>query len=280
MKFLFRLIRNNLFFIAFLFLFGVSLSQVLRFNLYQQSFYFNTSRLALGSTARMQNSFTQYFKLKDVNEKLAAENAELHNLFSNNLLSSDSTVYVIQDSNGAKRYSYQVAAVIKSNTRLRNNFLTINKGTANGIKKGMAVIAPSGIVGLVYDVAENFSLVLTVLNGKFVTTPMIPDIGFREGSITWNGLDPNLVQLNNVDKFKNIKPGMKVFTSNYAVKFPAGIPIGTVKTVKKKATSSFYDINLKLSVDFNNLAYVYVIKDNYKAQLDSLMIQEDQLNVP
>lgn len=280
MKFLFRLIRNNLFPLAFLLLFGISLSQVLRFNLYQQSFYFNSSKAAFSKAAQLQNSWKEYFILMDVNEKLVQENLRLRTNNPQNTMNQDSTVVLVRDTNGLNRYSYQKALVIKGNTRLRNNFVTIDKGKIHGIKKGMAVIAPSGIVGLVYDVANNFSLVLTVLNGKFVTTPMIPAIGFREGSITWNGLDPEIVQLNNVDKFKDVKPGMEVLTSNYAVKFPSGIPIGTIKTVKKKATSSFFEINVKLAVDFRKLGYVYVVTDNYKAQLDSFQIKEDFLNVP
>ncbi len=280
MQFLFRLLRNNLFPVTFIILLGISLAQVLRFNLYQESFYFNSSKNILNSTARLQNSVGSYFKLSDENKALVAQNQQLLNKGFLNTLPNDTNVFVVKDSNGAKRYEYQVAHVIKSNTRLRNNFITIDKGSNNGIKKGMSVISPIGIVGLVFDVTENFSLVLPVLNSKFVTTPMIPEIGFREGSVTWNGLDPDLAQLNYVNKFENLKPGMKIYTSNYSIKFPPGVPIGTIKTVKKKATSSFYDINIKLAVDFKKIGYVYVVKDNFRAQLDTLQLQEDRLNVP
>jgi rod shape-determining protein MreC len=73
---------------------------------------------------------------------------------------------------------------------------------------------------------------------------------------------------------------MKVLTSNFSLKFPAGIPIGTIKTVKKKATSSFYDIQLQLATNFNNLDYVYVVRDNFRPQLDSLEIKEEVQDVP
>jgi rod shape-determining protein MreC len=277
MLFLFRLLRNNLFPVTFFILFIVSVMQVVRFNLYQKSFYFNSTRSVLNSTSKIQSSVYDYFNLKDINARLVTENAEMHNQEKQNLLFEDTTVKVFFDSSGKRRYGYLVCKVIKSSTRLRNNFITLDKGSASGIKKGMAVIAPGGIVGLVFDVTDNFSLVLSVLNSKFVTTPMIPAIGFREGSVTWNGQDPGVAQLNWVNKFEALKPGMKVMTSNFSVKFPPGIPIGTIKNVRKKSTSSFYEIDLNLATDFRRLGYVYVVTDHFRQQLDSLEQREVQL---
>jgi rod shape-determining protein MreC len=244
MLYLFRLLRNNLFPVTFLLLLGISISQVVRFNLYQESFYFNSSRSVLNSSAQLQHSIQSYFDLRDINKALVEENNRLKGTGLFDRVFDDTTLILAKDSNGKKRYSYMVCRVIKSSTQMRNNFITIDKGWSSGVKKGMAVISPSGIAGLVYDVNENFSLVLSVLNSKFVTTPMVPAIGFREGSITWNGSDPNIVQLNWVNKFENLKPGMDVITSNFSVKFPPGIPIGKIKTVRKKSTSSFYDVEI------------------------------------
>lgn len=279
MLYLFRLLRNNLYPVTFLLLLGIAVSQILRFNLYQKTFYFNSSKRILGSAAQVQNSVSGYFNLQEVNKSLAEQNLALLNSKGFNVY-VDTTVTILKDSAGVARYSYQVARVIKSTSMQRNNFVTIDKGSTSGITKGMAVVSPSGIVGLVYDVSDNFALVLSVLNSKFVTTPMIPEIGFREGSVTWNGQDPELAQLNFVSKFEVVKPGMKVLTSNFSLKFPAGIPIGTIKTVKKKATSSFYDIQIKLATNFNKLDYVYVVRDNFRPQLDSLEIKEEVQDVP
>lgn len=280
MLFLFRLLRNNLFPVTFLLLFLLSLVQVVRFNLYQESFYFNTSNYVLNRTAVLQSNISEYFNLKDINKRLAKQNEILSNSGLDNLVFKDTAVRFETDSSGEKRYSYKVCRVIKSTTRLLNNFVTIDIGSSSGVKKGMAVIAPGGIVGLVFDVSENFSLVLSVLNSKFVTTPMIPDIGFREGSVTWNGSDPRVAQLNWVNKFEALKPGMEVYTSNFSVKFPPGVRIGTIKKVRKKSTSSFYEIDLDLSTDFRRLGYVYVVTDRFRHQLDSLETKEVLQNAP
>lgn len=274
MLYLFRLIRNNIFLITFIFLFGTSVLQVLRFNLYQQSFYFNTSRSILNSAAMAQNTFMEYFRLKDVNLALAAENAALKNMVLALHVHADSSKKVVNDSIGKKHYSYIECGVIKSSTNLRNNFITINKGSASGIEKGMAVISPSGIAGFVFDVSENFALVISVLNSHFAATPMIPEINVHEGSVSWDGTDARIAQLNNINKFEKLKPGMKVLTSNYSVKFPPGIAIGTIKSVKRPNTSSFCDVDLQLATDFSKLSYLYVITDHFKSQLDTLASRE------
>lgn len=279
MFYLFRLLRNNLFPITFIVLFGISVLQVVQFNLYQESFYFNTSNVVLNSAARMQSSVTTYFGLKEVNKALAEENLRLKNGAKTNLVVVDTSHQTLKDSNGVKRYSYIVCGVIKSGTTRRNNFITIDKGSLSGVKKGMAVISPSGIAGFVFDVTDNFALVLSVLSSQFTATPMLPELNIREGSVTWDGGDPQLAQLNNINKFEKIKVGMQVVTSNYSVKFPPGIPIGTISKVEKKSTSSFYDIDLKLATDFTKLQYLYVVTDHFQPQLDTLNTRENT-NVP
>lgn len=279
MFYLFRLLRNNLFPITFIVLFGISVLQVVQFNLYQESFYFNTSNVVLNSAARMQSSVTSYFGLKEVNKALAEENLRLKNGAKTNLVVVDTSHQTLKDSNGVKRYSYIVCGVIKSGTTRRNNFITIDKGSLSGVKKGMAVISPSGIAGFVFDVTDNFALVLSVLSSQFTATPMLPELNIREGSVTWDGGDPQLAQLNNINKFEKIKVGMQVVTSNYSVKFPPGIPIGTISKVEKKSTSSFYDIDLKLATDFTKLQYLYVVTDHFQPQLDTLNTRENT-NVP
>lgn len=275
MLYLFRLLRNNFFPIYFLILFGFSVTQVVRFNLYQESFYFNTSNSVFNSVERVQNSMSSYFGLREINAALAAENARLKNSSNASMVFIDTGRIIKNDSHGKRRYAYILSNVIKSSTRNRNNFITIDKGSSSGIKRGMAVVSPSGIAGFVFDVAENFSLVLSVLNSQFAATPMIPEANIREGSVTWDGAKATIAQLNGIDKFENIKPGMNVVTSNYSVKFPQGIPIGTITNIRKKGTSSFYEIDLKLATDFNKLGYVYVITDYYKSQLDSLAVKEN-----
>jgi rod shape-determining protein MreC len=247
-----------------------SISQVARFNIYQQSYYFNTSSSFINGMSRLKTDVTDYFKLTDVNRALAEENRKLREALPENRVISESSAHISYDSAGKLKFEYQTANVVQFTTHLQNNFITIDKGIKQGIKKDMAVLSPSGIAGIVVDVSEDFALVLSVINSQFKATPMIPAANFRDGSVSWNGKDPNIIQLNGVSRFEKIQPGMDVVTSNYSVKFPAGIPIGKIVKVGKTGGSSFYDIDVKLATDFRKISHVYVVNYQHSAQIDSL----------
>jgi rod shape-determining protein MreC len=270
MVFLFRLIRKNLFFISYLLLMIFSIGQVVRFNIYQQSYFFNTSSAFANGLSRVKTNVTDYFKLVDVNKSLAEENRKLRSALFENQQFNDSSTVLMKDSLGKKKYQYLTANVVQLTTHLQNNFITIDKGSNQGVRKDMAVLSPSGIAGIVIDVTEDFSLVLSAINAQFKATPMIPQTSFRDGSVSWNGKDPTLIQLNGVSRFEKITPGMDVVTSNYSVKFPAGIPIGKVARVSKTGGSSFYDIDIKLATDFRKISHVYVVNYQFSSQIDTL----------
>lgn len=271
MVFLIRLIRKNLFVVIYMLLMVFSISQVVRYNIYQQSYYFNTSSALVNGMSRIKTGITDYFKLSDVNAALTEENRILREKLRENIMLTDSQQIMAKDSSGKKKYTYQTANVVQFTTHLQNNFITIDKGSNQGIKKDMAVLSPSGIAGIVVDVSKDFSLVLSAINSQFKATPMIPSANFRDGSVSWNGKDPNIIQLNGVSRFEKITPGMSVVTSNYSVKFPSGIPIGTIQRVSKTGGSSFYDIDVKLATDFRKLSHVYVVNYSHAAQIDTLI---------
>lgn len=274
MLYLFRIIRNNLFTIAFLVLFFFSFSQVLQYNDYHQTYYFNSSKSFFNSWDRLQNNVTSYFGLKDKNEALAKENIELRKSLASNYLIVDKTVRYSGDSLSNKRYSYILAKVIKSTVYDQNNFITIDKGRSSGIVKDMSVISPNGIAGVVYDVSDNFAIIISVLNTHFIASPYIPDINYRAGSVQWDGKSADIVKIKGISKFEKLKTGMEVFTSNYSTLFPEGIKIGKVKSFKPSGTDNFMDVSVELSNDFRKMDYVYVIKDFYKAEIDSLKTTE------
>lgn len=270
MVFLLRLIRKNLFHIVYLVLFLFAVWQVGRFNIYQQSYFFNTSNAFAAKVSGTKQAVKDYFNLKQANEALIAENSKLNNLLAG--ISTDSMQRIrFKDSNFSGQYEYIPARVIHATTDLQNNFIAIDKGSKDGMMKDMAVVAPDGVVGVVLDVSGSYSLILPVLNTKFKATPMIPAIGFKDGSITWDGKNPKRIQLNGVSRFEKVQAGMMVLTSNYSVKFPPGIPIGTVYTVKNTGKSSFYEIDIEPAVDFARISNVYAIKNNRRVELDTLI---------
>ena len=76
--------------------------------------------------------------------------------------------------------------------------------------------------------------------------------------------------MTDIPKHANVLKGDSVITSGYSSTFPKGIFVGRVESVGFESGSSFYDLKVKISTDFNNLSYVYVVIDKTKPQLDSL----------
>lgn len=279
MVFLLRLIKKNLYLLTYLFLLGLAISQVFRFNIYQRSYYFNTSNSFFNSFSRVKTSVTSYFNLRHANNELVAENKKLREeLGATKSAKTDISEHTKTDSAGKNLYTYITAGVIQSGTNMQNNFITIDKGSADGVTKDMAVISPSGIAGIVLETTENFSLVLSALNPQFKATPMIPAIDFRDGSVSWNGKNPNLIQLNGVSRFEKVKTGMQVLTSNYSVKFPPGIPVGKIAAIRNTGKSSFYEIDLVPATDFRRLSHVYIVKNRFINQTDTLQRRANRGN--
>jgi len=146
----------------------------------------------------------------------------------------------------------------------------LDRGFKDGIKRHMSVVSPMGIVGVVVESAEHYSLVMSVLNSKFEITPYFYDLKTSQGVISWNGEDPTLVDLEEVNRFVKVKNGMKLFTSNYSLLFPAGIPIGTIVSSNSNLKSNFHRIKVKLATDFGQLDVVSVVKNTHQKELDVL----------
>lgn len=265
MLYLFRLLRNNLFGVlsTLLFLFGYW--QVMRFNAYQSSFYFNTSSTLTSNITDTRESINSFFGLPGENRKLLNQNKVLIEALSNQTPFSDSIA-----NDYKKQYDITIAKIINGSTKNTNNIFTINRGKKHGIQKGEGVIGAEGVIGIVIDVNSNFAVVMPLINSKFTITPEIEELKFANGVISWDGRNTNFLKLSGISKFRPIKKGMKLITSHYSKRFPSGIKIGTIHSLEKEENSSFLNITVKTATDFHSLNYVYVIKNNYVSGIDSL----------
>ncbi|MFN5888909.1 MAG: rod shape-determining protein MreC [Bacteroidota bacterium] len=280
---IFRWIRNRAYPLLFVVLLISSLLQIVQYNLYQRSVFFNQTLGFYRKIDKEKSDITAYFDLKQQNEALLLENQLLRNQLSWNLQSTGVFNEVqINDSNTKSfvRFEQISAQVVKNSTNRRNNFIIIDKGKKHGISKNMAVVGPNGIVGIIFESKDNYSLVLSVLNSKFELTPYIREITLNQGVISWDGSNPRFIDLLEVNRFEKVKKGMKLFTSNYSLIFPAGIPIGTINDVKTSLTSNFHEITIQLSTDFTRLNQVTVIKLKEQLELEQIQqtIQQNEEN--
>ena len=158
---------------------------------------------------------------------------------------------------------------MNNSTARLTNFVTINKGSDEGIEAGMAVISPRGVVGKVKSTSNHFSVLTSVLNIDLMISGVMKRTGYF-GTIQWDGGNPDYISLNFIPRHVEPIAGDTIITSGYSGVFPEGILIGTIAEKSLDEGAPFYNLKVKLAQDFRQLSYVAVVKSNLLPELDSL----------
>lgn len=265
MKTLFDLIWRNHYVVLFVAIQSFCVYLIIQNNRYQHASFFNSSNAAVAKINEGVTYFKEYIQLRENNQLLADENSRLRNLLSAMSQAKDTVKTTVTDTLLKQQYTYITAKVVNSSTTLPNNFLTINKGTADGIKPEMGVICGSGVVGIVQQVSEHYSTVMTLLHTKSKVSAKINTNGFY-GSLVWGEESTSHESiLKDIDKTVPVKKGDTISTTEFSALFPSGIMIGKVIESKLNPGSNFNAIKVGLSTNFDNLTYVYVV-DNLKKE--------------
>ncbi|TDE13922.1 rod shape-determining protein MreC [Dyadobacter psychrotolerans] len=269
---------RNRFFLVFVLLEVLSVWLIVRNNSYWGATYFNTSNYYVAKTLTLSNSAKEYTKLGEINADLASENARLHAQLAalSQSKPTDAPAGYVPDSVFASRFTYTVAKVVDNETTKTNNVITIDKGTAHGIKPGMGVISATGVVGKVRFCSENYSVITSILHSQFMVSSRLirsNEIGYAK----WSGKDPNVIDLIDVSKYTKIFKGDSAVTSNQNSVFPPGIMVGKVESVTVHPDQTFYNIVLRLATDFRNLSYVYVVQNHQLGEQQQLKSRTEEL---
>lgn len=120
--------------------------------------------------------------------------------------------------------------------------VTINRGSAAGIEKGAIVKAEGGLVGIVDSVTMNTSRILLITDMKSTIGVNISRTSAK-GILRGNSSTEAVLEF--YEKVPNVKVGDVITTSTHSRKFPAGLPIGKVKSLDlKKLPASIAKIEL------------------------------------
>lgn len=153
-------------------------------------------------------------------------------------------------------YKYIAAKVINNSvTSDRNNYITINKGSADGIQKDMAVVTANGVVGRVAQVSKHYAVVISVLSSRPISSQVA---GGNIGVSNWGGDAPDYVTMSQVDVRTAVRKGDTAYTTGYSY-FPENIPVGIVTAIDTYKVNNTLNLKLKLANNFRNLHYVYVV---------------------
>lgn len=269
MRNLLILIWKNYFFFLFLLLESISIYMVVQNNYFQKASFVNSSNAITADILSTQANVESYFYLRTENEKLARENAELRSriLASYSMIIND--IHRVNDTILKQKYSYTSAKVVNNSTNHRNNYITLDKGSEQGIKINMAVITSTGVVGQVKEVSSNFCTVMSLLHSKTTISASIKKDG-SYGPLTWDGSDYEFATLSDIPTHVKIIKGDTIVTSAYSLTFPENIPIGTVESFVRESGKYFYTVKVKLATDFKKLTHVYIVNNMLKQEQEEL----------
>lgn len=238
---------------------------VIENNQYQSTKYFNSSNRLAANILGFSQGVREYFSLRTINEELSRENAILRT----QLEKKSQQIKGVTDSARINQYEYVSAKVMGNSTNLYKNFITINKGAADGIAPGMAAISDAGAVGKVKSVSEHYAVLISLLNVDEQVSSVIKRTN-QFGSVRWDGLNMRYSNLLFIPRHAEPMVGDSVVTSGYNAVFPEGVLVGIIREVNLKEETPFWDIRLELSQDFGRLAFVEIVKSRLKNEKDSL----------
>ena len=281
--------RNLLEFLAkynhwfvFLILEVVSMVLLFQYNSYQGSAWFSSANAVTGKLYEWDANVETFFSLTKVNQELTQRNAYLEQevqKLSDSLVcvTKDSSIYHRDQFALLRNYRLIPAKVVANSIDKPGNLMTIDKGSADGIRKDMGVISGTGVVGIVYLVAEHYAVVIPVLNTKSNISCMIQNRGYF-GYLRWKGGVSDLAYLEEVPRHAHFKLGDYVVTSGYSAVFPPGVRVGRILHVFNSADGLSYRVQLRLSTDFARLRDVCVIDDAaMKERLEIMRAAQDSI---
>ena len=276
MKNIIVFIRQNFTFFSFLILQIVSLVLLSSYSKSHETFFGGWSNQVTGNINRYYNNWAYFFDLKATNAKLVEENTRLRNQLAQDFVAYDSskkagTLVLRKDSlEKIRKFYYYPAKVVGNTFTLQKNYITIERGALQGIKKDMAAISPDGsIVGVVIEVSDNYSKIMSLLHRNSKVSAMLKRDKIA-GSIEWDGSNPDILTLKNISKSAVPKIGDTVLTSPYSSNFPSQLMIGRVTKVNQDPSSNFLTLSVKSATNFFNLEYVYLVENRRMNEQKSL----------
>ncbi|MBQ9077664.1 MAG: rod shape-determining protein MreC [Muribaculaceae bacterium] len=266
----------------FVFLFYVVISCMLLFNNnpYQHHIYLTSAGKIASGVYSTTDNITSYFHLRDINEDLQIRNANLElEVISlrNRLRSYQDSQYAdsLSVAPGLDKFSFIIAHVINNSISRPHNYITIEKGSIDGIEPEMGVVDQNGVVGIVNVVGEHTARIISLLNPNLRLSCKIKG-GDNFGSLIWDGKSPEEAILEELPRHAEYIIGDTIITSGYSAVFPEGIPVGVVTEKIKDSNDNFFSLRIKLMTDFSRLSTVRVITNSLKDEI--IEVEKDMLN--
>ena len=271
MRELFVFIQKNVHWLLFLLFVFISVLLIIKNNQFQRSKYLSVAHEVTGRVHSITGAVQSYVSLKDANADLLNRIAELetevyfYKRKAELLNNSIQTDYIEIDSLSAIVYNFIPASVVYNNVSGTENYIQLNKGSEDGIKRDMGVISSSGIVGVIMDVSPHFSMIISALNPKFQLNCKLKGKDYF-GPLVWDGKDPQYTYLENLPRHAELEVGDTIVTSGFSAFFPEGLPVGVIAGSQKQKNDNYNSAKIRLFTDFSTLTEVLIIENSYREE--------------
>ena len=268
------LIKHNHWFL-FTLLEGISFVLIVSFNNYQGAVMFTSANNVAGNIYSVITDVDNYFTLKSDNEILLDHNHRLLEeleLVQSELESVKEKVLLAEYPLTSKKdngFYYKTATVVNNTLNKTDNYITINKGTNDGVHSEMGVFSERGVVGIVYQSSGNYSIVIPLLNGKSKVNCRVKG-GNSFCALQWDGKDARYSYLVDLPRYTVFERGDTVVTSGFSSIFPADIPVGRIHNIEESEDGLFYRAKVELFVDFSAVSNVFVVGNDGKEEQEQL----------
>lgn len=227
-------------------------------NAYPRSSMLSTANRFVAWQNEKVSNMRSYFHLQTQNEQLAVENAELRN----QICSMDSAEF-------RNPFSYMSAIAVQMTTDELHNYITINRGSEDGVMRGQGVRNAEGVVGIIRTVGTHYSVVMPIINTRNRLSCRFTKNGYF-GTLQWDGKDNRFAQLADVAAHMVVNPGDTIVTSGLSPVFPEGIPVGIVENSVLKEGDSYHTIRVRLNTNFKQLRFVEIVQNKDQQEIEEL----------
>ncbi|MDR0865292.1 MAG: rod shape-determining protein MreC [Candidatus Symbiothrix sp.] len=276
MKNLFNFIIKNIHWLLFLLLVSGSVFLIVKNNQFQRSKFLAVAQEVTGTVYSVTNGYQAYMNLNSTNTDLLNKIAELetdvyrYRKTIEQLTDSGRTAgFEIDSLNKALIYRFTLARVINNNVSGLENYITLDKGSEDGVEPDMGALSANGVVGVVIHTSLHCSVVIPILNPKFKLSCKVKNNNYS-GPLVWNGKDARYANLTELPRHVDFEIGDTVVTSGYSTIFPEGLPVGTIEDSQKQKDDNYTSLKIKLFTNFNTLSEVIIVRNSYQKEQKEL----------
>jgi len=237
---------------------------LLSYNSYQSSVWFSSANMVAGKLYAISAEVESFFSLATINKELTQRNVllehELNKLENHLRQQGDTSAINSETMRMLAEFKLIPAKVVSNEVSKKDNLITIDKGSIDGVQEDMGVVCGNGLVGIVYLVSPHYSVVIPVLNSKSNISCVIQGRDYF-GYLHWTGGDSRKAYVDDVPRHAHFRLGDKVVTSGYSSVFPPGVMVGKILHAFNSPDGQSYRLQVELSTDFGKLRDVCVVND-------------------